>query len=320
MKHVFVFDPKAFYNQQWKMDGILDHIGQFFRTQDKPDFSIQISRYRRDAIVIIQGEVEKAKPGDTVRVYAIGGEEIHFDCLNAVSHFSDIELAIVPHGETSDFLNIFGEGKTELFRDIPSLVNAGAIPTDTIQWGVNYALNSCYIGFNSATASRLKQLKDSLNRRSFILFSKISSFINFILTAFNSQIAAQKYTITIDEKDYSGSYSLIHVANGPYYAGRITGALSAIPNDGMLDVTLIKSAHPIKTMWSMRRYSRGKRPSDGICIQAKSITILSDKPMWIQLDNEYVQDTSIELNVVPHAVQMVAVDNLSFPSIAAQAL
>jgi hypothetical protein len=42
MKYVFVFDPKAFYdrNCKWKMNNILDTIGQYFRTQNKPDFFI----------------------------------------------------------------------------------------------------------------------------------------------------------------------------------------------------------------------------------------------------------------------------------------
>jgi len=121
MKHVFVFDPKAFYNQQWKMDNILDGIGQFFRTQESPDFSIQFSRYRRNAIGIIQEEAEKAKSGSVIRVYAVGGEEILFDCLNGVAHFHNTQLASIPFGESNDFIKIFGEDKIESFRDIPTL-------------------------------------------------------------------------------------------------------------------------------------------------------------------------------------------------------
>jgi len=45
------------------MDNILDAIGQFFRTQESPDFSIHFSRYRRNAIGIINDEAEKAAPG-----------------------------------------------------------------------------------------------------------------------------------------------------------------------------------------------------------------------------------------------------------------
>ena len=314
MKHVFMFDSKSFYGQQWKMDDILDNIGQFFRTQVNPDWSIQMSRYRRDAIVIIQDEVEKAKPGDTVRVYAIGGEEILYDCINAAVHFPNMQVAIVPYGESCDFLKVFGEGKTELFRDIPSLVQGEVLGTDAIRWGVNYALNSCYIGLNSAMASRVRELKTNLGKGSFFLFSKISNFFNYIFSAFNKEIAAQEYSVIIDDVDYSGQYSLIHVANGAYHTGRMTGATGAVPNDGVLDVSLIKSASALKTLWSMRRYARGKRPKNGIFLQAKKISVRSDRQMWIQMDNEYIKDTNVSLNVMPQAVQVVAVNDLSYPS------
>jgi diacylglycerol kinase family enzyme len=308
-----MFDPKSFYGQQWMMDNILDNIGQFFRTQEKPDWSIQVSRYRRDAIVIIQEEAEKAKPDDIIRIYAIGGEEILFDCINAVAHFPNMQIAAVPYGETSNFLNIFGEDKAENFRDIPALVKAEALSTDLIRWGVNYALNSCYIGLNSATAARVKELNANLNKRSFLLFSKISNFFNYIFMAFNKEITEQDYLITIDNQDYSGKYSLVHIANGPYYAGKMTGLKNATPNDGMLDIALVKSADPLRTMWSTRRYAKGKRPKNCTFVQGKKITIQSDKQMWIQLDNEYMRDTNIKINVVHEAVQMVVLDNLTYP-------
>jgi len=313
MKHVFVFDPKAFFSQQWKMDGILDHIGEFFRTQDKPDFSIQMSRYRRNAIGIINDAVEKATPGDTVRVYAVGGEEILYDCINAAAHYPNMQVAAVPHGELNDFIHIFGDVKVDKFLDIPSIVTAGALDTDLIRWGVNYALNSCYIGLNSAMAAKVRALKSSLGKGSFFFFSKISNFFNYIFTAFDKEITEQNYVISIDDVDYSGKYSLIHVANGPYYAGKKTGLVDAVPNDGLLDIALIKSGGALKTMFSMRKYSRGKRPRNGIYLQGKKISVQSDKKMWIQLDNEYIQNTDINLTVIPNATQIVAVDNLSYP-------
>jgi diacylglycerol kinase family enzyme len=313
MKHVFVFDPKSFYNQQWMMDNILDSIGQFFRTQEKPDWSIQMSRYRRNAMAIIQEEVEKAQPGDIVRVYAIGGEEILYDCVNAAAHFPNMQIASVPYGESNDFLNIFGEDVLEKFQNIPALVQAEAIDTDLIRWGVNYALNSCYIGLNSVMAAKIRELKSTLGKVSFVILSRIINFFNYLFSAFDKDIAKQHYTITIDDQDYSGQYSLIHVANGPYYAGKKTGLTDATPNDGLLDIALIKAADPIKTMWMMRRYAKGKRPKNCIFLQAEKISIKSDRQMWIQLDNEYIQDTSININVVPNALHVVTVDNLTYP-------
>ena len=311
MKHVFVFDPKSFPNQQWKMENMLDNIGEYFRTQEKPDFSIQMSHHRRDAMALIQKEVETAKEDDTVRVYAIGGDEILYDCVNGVAELENTELAFVPYGETSDFLRNFGEGKDPLFRNILALVQKGAaIPTDVINWDVNYALNSCYIGLKTATEGRLRDAE--LNKGSFIFFTKFSSFINKISAAFDKQIAAQHYKITIDDNDFSGNYSLIHIANGPYYAGKRTGLSKAAPDDGLLDVALVKSTGPLRTKWSLSRYSHGKKPKNCITMQAKKIMVQSDRQMWIQVDNEYFLDTGVNIKVVPHAVQMVALDNLSY--------
>jgi len=313
MKHVFVFDPKAFYGQQWMMDNILDSIGQFFRTQEAPDFSIQFSRYRRNAITIIQDEAEKAKEDDIIRIYAIGGEEILFDCLNGVVHFPNMQLAAVPYGEFSNFLRIFGETNVDAFKDIASLFNGEAIQTDVIKWGVNYALNSCYIGMNSAISKRIKDLKSSMNKGSFIVFSKLSSYFNTLFGAFNKNVAAREYRITIDDTDYSGQYCLIHIANTPYHMGKMTGISQAMPDDGLLDIALIKSSHPMRMLSSMGIYSKGRLPKNCVAVRGKEISVQTTGQMWIQLDNEYIQDTNITMSVVDHAVQMVTVNNLSYP-------
>ena len=320
MKHVFVFDPKAFYNQQWKMDNILDGIGQYFRTQENLSFSIQYSRYRRNAIGIIQDEIEKSDPGEIIRIYAIGGEEIFFDCLNGVAHFPNTQIALVPFGETNNFLKIFGDDKIEIFKDIPQLVQSETISTDAIRWGINYALNSCYIGMNSAITKKIKDIKSTLNKGSFVFFTKVSSFANYILTAFDKQLAARKYIISIDDVDYSGSYSLIHVANTPYYNGKKTGASDATPDDGLLDIALIKATHPMATLSAMRRYSKGKRSRNCLIIQGKRITVKSTNQLWIQLDNDYIQDTEITLNAIHHAVQMVVPKGFTYPIGAIEAL
>jgi diacylglycerol kinase family enzyme len=166
---------------------------------------------------------------------------------------------------------------------------------------------------NSATAVRLKELKTNMSKGVFKFFSRIAVFFNFLFTAFDKQITSQRYIINIDGKDYSGHYSLIHIANGPYFAGKKTGATEATPDDGLLDVTLIKSAGPFKTMRSMNRYSRGKRIRNGVTVQAKKISVHSERQMWIQMDNEYFQDTKIDVGVVHHAIQMVALDKLTYP-------
>ena len=312
MKHVFIIDPKVFRDQQWKMDGLLDTIGQYFRTQDRPDFSTLFSHYPRDAIGLIQKQVDEAEPFDTVRVYAIGGDDILFDCLNGITGLPSMELAIAPYGAANSFIRAFGEKKMDMFKDIPALADADTIPTDMINVGNNCAINGCAVGRTPAAAMKLKELQEKLGE-GLGRFAVGFFFILYRITSlFNKDIIAHHYDIAIDGDDYSGNYSLINIINAPYFNRNKAALAGAVPDDGLLDVLLFKSVGPLATSASHRKYLRGKMPSNCIRLQAKKIELKSDKPMWIQTDSEYLLDTSINLDVVPGAVQVVAVNNLVY--------
>jgi len=312
MKHVFVVDPKVFTNQQWKMDGLVDSIGQYFRTQDKPDFSIMFSHYPRDSIGLIQKHVAQAEPFETVRVYAIGGDNILFDCLNGIVELPSMELAIAPYGDTNSFIRAFGEGKAELFKNIEALVESGTVSTDIIQVGNNCAINGCSIGSNSAKAMKKKEIRDRMDNGISRLFMGFWFFVNNVSSFFNKEIIAHNYHITIDDADYSGNYSQILVVNSPYFGRNKVALKGAALDDGMMDVVLFKSVGPLRTSRSIKRYFRGKMPSNCMRIQAKKVQIKSDTPMWIKTDSEFLRDTSMTFAINPSAVQVVAVNNLSY--------
>ena len=318
MKHVFIFDPKAFREQQWRMDGLLDNIGQFFRTQDRPNFSTLFSHYPRDAIKLVQKQVDEAIEDeadafDTVRVYAIGGDDILFDCINGVEGLPRIELAIVPYGAVNSFIRAFGEKKADLFMDIPSLIaTVDTISTDLIRVGNNCAINGCAVGRTPTTAMKMKELKEKLGNGLGRFAVGVLFILYRITSLFNKEVVARHYDVTIDGDDYSGSYSLINIINAPYFNRNKTALAGAVPDDGLLDVLLFKSAGPLATSFSHKRSLRGRMPSNCIRLQAKKIELKSDKPMWIQTDSEYLLDTSITFEIVPGAVQIVAVNNLVY--------
>jgi diacylglycerol kinase family enzyme len=313
MKHVFIIDPVAFNNQQWRMDGLLDSIGQYFRTQEKPNFSTLFSHYPRDAMGLIQKQMDEGDEFEEVRVYAIGGDDILFDCLNGIAELPRTELAIMPYGDTNNFIRSFGEGKAEGFKDIPTITEAPTISTDVIKVGNNYAINGCSVGLTPAVTTKMKEIESKLERglNSFSRFFLL--LLNNLTSLFDKDITAHQYKITIDDNDYSGKYSLINIVNGPYF-GRSKHALEGVmPDDGFLDVILFKSAAPLLALNAIRKYSHGKKlPSSCVRIKAQKIEIKSDSPMWIQTDSEFLQDTSITFNVIPGEVQVVAVHDLTY--------
>jgi len=312
MKHVFIVDPKTFREQQWRMDGLVDSIGQYFRTQERPDFSTLFSHYPRDAIGLVQKQVDEAEPFDTVRVYAVGGDDIFFDCLNGVAELPNMELAIMPYGAVNSFLRAFGEKKMDQFMDIPSLVASDTISTDVIKVGNNFAINGCSVGLTPAAAIKKKELREKLGK-GIGRFAVGFLFLMYRITSlFNKEITAHHYDVIVDGTDYSGNYSLINVVNAPYFNRNKAALAGALPDDGVLDVLLFKSAGPLVTLTSLGKFLRGKMPSNCTRLQAKKIELKSDKPMWIQTDSEYLLDTSITFEVNPGAVQIVAVNNLVY--------
>ena len=312
MKHVFIVDPKAFRDQQWKMENLLDSLGQYFRTQERPDFSTLFSHYPRDAVKLIQKQVDEAEPFETVRVYAIGGDELLFDCLNGIAGLPSMEMAVAPYGENNNFIRAFGDKKADQFRDIVALVTADTIPTDMIQVGNMYAINGCSVGIAPAIAIKLRDFRARLSGGISQYIIGLWSFLNRLTSLFDKEIITHHYSITIDEEDYSGNYSQINIVNAPYY-DRQNALAGSLPDDGMLDVVLFKSVSPLATSMSINKYLRGRKlPSNCIRVQAKKIEIKSDKPIYIQTDTEYLLDTSITFEIVPSAVQVVAVNNLVY--------
>ncbi|MDR0556261.1 MAG: hypothetical protein LBG43_00085 [Treponema sp.] len=313
MKHVFVFNPKSFA-EKTQMEYITDTIGQFFRKQEKPHFSIQISHFPRDAIGIIKREVTTSDENETVRVYAVGGDGILFDCLNGIVGLPNMELAAIPYGKTNDFLRVFGTDKTQLFRDIGALASAKALPTDVIAFGNNYAINTLTIGMESLAVVKMNSFSRKhpglLNRFNFLynLLFNISSTIALL----DHDILFQQYRITIDNIDFSGEYSGINIANGPYYGGNKSASPMARPDDGILHTLLFKPLGAVGTLFVLPNYFKGKHPSNCKLIQAKKLEIRSELPLQIQADGEIFFDTNITIEVKPAAVQFVAVDGLTY--------
>jgi len=312
MKHIFIVDPKAFNDQQWKMDGLMDSIGQYFRTQEKPDFSTLFSHNPRDAIKLIQKQVDEAEPFDTVRVYSIGGDDMLFDCLNGIAGLPNMELAIAPYGNVNSFIRAFGEKNTGLFKDIASLATADTIPTDTIAVGNMYAINGCSVGLTSARAIKLQEIKVRFSKGISRYAVGFWSFLYRLSSLFDKEIIARSYTITIDDQDYSGNYSQINIINAPYFDRHRNALAGALPDDGVLDVVLFKAVSPLSTSLSISRYLQGKMSSNCVRIQAKKIEIKSEKPIYIKTDTEFLLDTSITFEVVPGAAQVVTVNNLAY--------
>ncbi|MFP3041566.1 hypothetical protein LQZ19_07050 [Treponema primitia] len=316
MKHLFIINHNSLrrkYRGQDYLEKFTEAIKDCF--QGKKHYFIHLSRYPRDAIGFIRSFREGLDPAQTLRVYAVGGNRILFDCLNGIMGLANMELAAVPYGISNDLVRAFGDNNESLFRNIPEQIAAEAIPTDLMSCGSNFALNFCTIGMESAIIKKVMDRYSSISLYS-SHFPHIDALIfNFLFAhaslqvGFNPAIRNQCYTITVDGEDLSGYYRSVNIANSPCYGRNKNPVITAVPDDGLLDIVLCPSLKPLRTLALIPPYISGKYqqfPGEFIWRRGRKIHIHSDYPLLVCLDGEAFYDTSLNIEVIPAGVSINA--------------
>jgi diacylglycerol kinase family enzyme len=314
MYHFFILNPKSFHKAR-EMDLVISSIKSYFKSLNQDNYKLHISRFPRNAIGAVRVFIAGIPENSTVRVYAVGGDGILFDCLNSVAGIKNAELAVMPFGVTNNFVRSFGEYKKSFFRNIQFQANAETTPTDIIRCGGNYALNFCCIGMESdaiVKAMKINRLLDqdgAVFRRMHRCLYKHMYYLGGFLAAFNKKIIWQHYDITIDGELISGNFRSINIANGPCYGENKNAVITAVPNDGMLDILIGKSAGAFRILALVHPYVKGryhKFPSDFILKRGKQISIRSDAPLMINMDDEIFFDTSFTAEIIPGGVKIAS--------------
>jgi YegS/Rv2252/BmrU family lipid kinase len=318
VKHIFIINPRSFIYKS-DMDAF---IAECRRVMAGLEYVVHVSRYPRDAIGTIRRHVMKLEPSTSVRVYAVGGDGILFDCLNGIVGLENAELAPIPYGKSNDFVRAFGEGNFDRFRDIEAMSVAGSVLTDVLHCGNNYALNTCTIGMeayathkavelNNKYRNMLKKVPNNIQ----IWIHDFMFFLSGIISTYDPKVIGQRYEVTIDDYKFLGNYATINIANGPCYGGDKYAAVKAMPNDGLLDVLLVKSASVAKILRIGVEYIYGKYykfPSYITYDNAKAVNVTSKEPLVLQLDGENFFDTNITIKILPAAVRIIAPANLHY--------
>jgi diacylglycerol kinase family enzyme len=328
-KHLFVINPRSFLHVR-DIDRVIAEITRCFEKapgappsrndlRDLPTFysvessyAIHLSRFPRDAIIVIRKYMALAGEETPVRVYAVGGDGVVFNCLNGIAGLPNAELAIVPYGTGKDFLQAFG-GKelVPIVWNIAEMIKAPAIPADIIDCGNIYALSSCAVGIEAKIVIRSYPMLNALRRlrrRSAALTETILGIAG-IMELFDGDSMKQRYQVRMDGEEIEGIMPFIHIANSPGYPVRQSVVPEALPDDGLLDVVAgwkISLAARLRFMPGYLKGQHEKFSRHGVYRRAQSVTINSDQPLCIILDGDVFFDTSLTVRALPQAVRIAS--------------
>lgn len=314
IKHLFIINPKSFWNKT-KQNQVVAKIHQFFKLMEDENYDIHVSRFPRDAIGFIP-LFAKNLPDETIlRVYAVGGDGILFDCLNGIMGLPNVELAALPYGHTNNFVRGFGINAKTLFRVLSRQYDAPAISMDVLRCGQHYALNYCVAGLEAEAVRQAEELRGSLKKGNSLsqwLYRGLYTnfyYIGGVAAISRKHVMAQHYEVDIDGIKTDGIYQALSIFNGPYYCGGLHPLLShTMPNDGVLEMLSMRVRGVLGIVIKFPFYARGYYrmfPRNFTFKQGRKVTIRSDSVFLLCMDGIVFFESEIEIDLLPSAVQFV---------------
>ena len=314
MRHFFVINPHSFRTlKSWKQ--IMMDLENCFSVGRRTEYKIYTSRHPRDAIAAVDRYMLSVPPDETVRVYAVGGDGILFDCLNGMVDFPNAELTSVPYGNANDFVRSFGEDAKSAFRDIKKLSAAPACSVDIIKCGTNYALNEANIGVIGQTMLYANAVLRRATRQWIRRITPHIYTVSGLKAMMNKEVLYQNYTLSIDGEDFSGPYGNIHFSNGPCNGGTMIPSPYAVPNDGLLNVIFISGSHMLKLVPTLRDYESGrfeKHKKYYSHITCRTVEVNSELPLYVEIDGEAFLANEMKLELIPNGIKFFAPEGMKF--------
>lgn len=302
MKHIFIINPMAGKGKTVEM--LTPEINKYAASHPDFDYSIYLTKCEGDATRYVKEEASKGEP---VRFYACGGDGTLYEVANGAYGFSNVEIGSVPTGSGNDYIRLYGT--PEQFRNIAAQVEGTPVDVDVIKCGDKIAMNQCSMGFDAETCNKQRDFKKSK------FMNGDSSYIAALLYCFIKKMN-NVFTIKIDDDEPFKTTVLFCVgANSRWYGGGFMPAPFAMPDDGFLDIVIVKkTVSRLKLLTLIGAYKEGKLIHDPMTTfkRAHKVNIKSDVPATVNIDGECEMVTEATFELVPNGMKFIIPTTSSF--------
>lgn len=290
---------------------------RIMRDWDKISKRMEKMRLSFDFVMTRRAEHAIELTGEALRqgykkFIAVGGDGTLNEVANAMLSFEkfqsqDYLLGLIPVGTGNDWGRMFGisnkykqaiqtiaEGRT-LLQDVGTIT----YHDDGIERS-RFFLNIAGMGFDAMVAQKTNRQKAAGKS------NPLSYFVNLFTSLF--QYKSRIIQIEIDYEKYSFNTFSMSVGICKFNGGGMMQLPNAIPDDGLLDVTIIKKIGLGTLLAQLRNLYTGqfiKHPKVAT-FQAKSVRISSKKSgFMMEADGESLGHAPFEVNILSGALQVV---------------
>ena len=291
MTHLFIINPAA-----GSRDRTEDYTRQIREVCEKKNLSyrIAVSEAPGDCCRIAR---EAAQSGEEYRIYSCGGDGTLNEVVNGAAGYGNVAVTMFAAGSGNDFAKMFSE--TEPFRDLERLLDCEEATFDLIRCNDDFSLNICSVGLDArigTDVSNYKRLPLLHGFRAYVA----STLVNVI------RGIHEHYVVEVNGERIDGNQTLICACNGRYYGGGFNPVPEAEPDDGLLEVLVVKKVSRLQVAAVIGKYKNGQYnelPHLIRHIRTKSLKIICDKETPVNLDGELRMAQTVDIRLAEEKIR-----------------
>lgn len=245
------------------------------------------------------------------KIITVGGDGTLNEVVNGVfssesCRSTDLTLSLIPVGTGNDWGRMFGipldyaKAVKIISEDKRMLHDVGLISYyDGNEKKNRYFINIAGLGFESVVVRKTNFQKDNGHGGKLIYFYNLLTS----LLSYKNTMAR----VIIDGKATQADVFSINIGNGRYCGGGMRQTPDALPDDGLLDVTVINGMGKFEIVRNLKILYDGTILShpkiEGY--KCKNIKVTSDSIMYIEADGESLGHTPAEFTIIPSGINIV---------------
>jgi len=296
MKHLFIINPVA-GGKKNRIEETKHTVEEFIKTLDDP-YEIYVTKEPMDACRKIS---EEADMGETLRVYACGGDGTLNECVNGAAKRQNVSVTHYPCGTGNDFLKTFGKENAKLFNDLQALSTGTVRELDLIDCNGRYGINICSVGIDARIGTDVHKYS-----RIPVIGGATGYVVSLIINVIKG--VTQRFCVTVGDTVIDKKITLACVCNGRYYGGGFNPVPDAIPDDGVLDCLIVEPVSRLQVAQIVGRYSKGRFsefPDIFTYIRASGMDIERESEFVVNIDGEAVYAKKMSFKLVPKGINFV---------------
>jgi len=242
-----------------------------------------------------------------LRVYACGGDGTLNECVCGAAGKANVAVTHFPGGTGNDFVRCFG-AEQERFRSLDELLNGELRKFDVIDCNGRCSINICSVGIDARIGTDVHK------------YSKlplVGGATAYVVSAVANLIKGvqEPLRITCDGAVFEGQISLACACNGSYYGGGFHPVPEARPDDGIMDILIVKGVSRLSFIGMIGAYSKGeyaRMPKHITHLQAGQLEIESEHELVVNVDGEAIHGKKIRIQLRRGGVNFIVPAGMAY--------